>query len=166
MALTSRFIAVIFILGVVETHAGQSRSVPDNLRRRVERLPMKLTALYHTKESALAGTTISMANALVSISDGLLDNAVILQAFVTGQQPEKVRAEIRRDREALARNVVYERNAEAWGGTMNTIDAAAAGLGHVENLISFNVTLIFENDRSFNLENWYTAWRKASKRNK
>ncbi len=93
MAITSRLVAVIFILGVVETHAGQSRSVPDSLRRRVEQLPMKLTALYSAKEIDLAGTTISMTEALVSISDGLLDDAVILQAFVTGQQPEKVRAQ-------------------------------------------------------------------------
>ena len=46
-----------------------------------------------------------MTEALVNISDGLLDDAVALQSFVTGQQAEKVRAEIRREQEAIARSV-------------------------------------------------------------
>ncbi len=75
-----------------------------------------------------------------------------------------MRAEIRRDQEAIARSVDYERNAEGWGGTITTIEAAGAALTHVENLISFYVTRIFENDKSFNLENWYLVWRKAAKR--
>ncbi len=149
---------------MVEAHAGQSGSVPDSLRRRIEQLPVKLTQLYRGKEKDLAGTTISMTEALASISNGLLEDAVVLQAFVTGQQPDKVRMEIRRDQEAIARSVDYERNAEGWGGTMTTIESAAADLRHVENLISFYVTRIFEKDQSFKLENWYVAWRKAAKR--
>ena len=92
----------------------------------------------------------------------LIRNAWLLAA----QQPDKVRTEIRRDQEAIARSVDYERNAEGWGGTISSIEAASATLTHVENLISFYVTRIFKKDHSFNLENWHVAWRKASKRDK
>jgi len=161
-----RLAAVIFIVAVVEAHAAQSRSIPDSLRHRIEHLPLKLTELYRAKEMDLAGSTMSMTKALVSISDELLDDAVVLQVFVTGQSPENVRAEIRRDREALARSVDYERNAEGWGGTITGIEASATGLTHVENLISFYVTRIFDNDHLFKLKNWHVEWGKASKQNK
>jgi len=132
----------MLVLNGFEAAADQGRSVPDNLRQRIEQLPTKLTQLYRSKEK------------------------VALQAFVTEQQPDKVRTEIRRDQEAIARSVDYERNAEGWGGTISSIEAASATLTHVENLISFYVTRIFKKDHSFNLENWHVAWRKASKRDK
>lgn len=107
-----------------------------------------------------------MTDGLVSISTALLEDAVVLQAFVTNQQPGKIRAEILRDQEAIGRSVYYERNAEGWGGTITTIEAAEARLQHVEHLISFYVSQIFEKDQSFNLKNWVAAWRKASKRDR
>jgi hypothetical protein len=147
-----------------ESAADQGRSVPDNLRHRIEQLPAKLTQLYRAKEKDLAGSTTSMAGGLVGISNGLLEDAVALQTFVTGQQADKLRTEIRRDQEAIARSVDYERNAEGWGGTITSIEAAAVALTHVENLISFYVTRIFEKDQSFDLQKWYTDWRKAANR--
>ena len=164
--LAIRALIVVVVFNVFEADADQARSVPDNLRHRIEQLPTKLTQLYRAKEKDLAGSTISMTEGLVSISNGLIEDAVVLQAFVTEQQPDKVRTEIRRDQEAIARSVDYERNGEGWGGTITSIEAASATLTHVENLISFYVTRIFEKDHSFNLENWYVAWRKASKRDK
>jgi hypothetical protein len=164
MLATRTLIVVMLFLNVFEATGGQGGSVPDNLRQRIEQLPTKLTQLYRAKEKDLAGSTASMTDGLVSISNGLLEDAVTLQSFVTGQQPDKLRTEIRRDQEAIARSVDYERHAEGWGGTITTIEAAAAALRHVENLISFYVTRIFEKDQSFKLESWYAAWRKASKR--
>lgn len=159
-------IVFMFVFSVFEAGAGQDTAVPDSLRRRIERLPAKLTQLYSTKEKDLAGTTVSMTDGLVSISNGLLEDAVALQAFVKKQQPDKVRIEIRRDQEAIWRSVQYERNAEGSGGSIATIDAAAAALRHIENLISFYVTRVFQNDPSFKLDNWHAAWRKASKRDR
>jgi hypothetical protein len=164
MLATHTLIVVMLVLNVFEAAGEQGRSVSENLRQRIEQLPTKLTQLYRAKEKDLAGSTTSMTDGLVSISNGLLEDAVVLQAFVTEQQPDKVRIEIRRDLEAIVRGVDYERHAEGWGGTITTIEAAAAALRHVENLISFYVTRIFEKDQSFKLENWYAAWRKASKR--
>src|SRR5258706_12772222 len=164
MLATRTLIVVMLLLNVFEAAGGQGRSVPDNRRQRIEQLPTKLTQLYRAKEKDLAGSTASMTDGLVSISNGLLEDAVVLQAFVTGQQPDKVRTEIRRDQEAIARSVNYERNAEGWGGTITTIEAAAVALTHIENLISFYVTRIFEKDQSFDLEQWQTAWRKAANR--
>lgn len=82
----------MLVLNGCEAAAGQARSVPDNLRRRIDQLPIKLTQLYHAKEKDLAGTTASMTEGLLAISDGLLEDAVALQAFVTGRQADKVRA--------------------------------------------------------------------------
>jgi hypothetical protein len=163
MALTSRLAALILILTVIDSPAGQARSVPDSLRHRIEQLPTKLTQLYRANEENLAGSTRSMTDGLMTISNALLEDAVVLQAFITDQQPDKIRAEIPRDQEAIGRSVYYERHAEGWGGTITSIEAAEARLQHLENLISFSVTQIFEMDQSFNLKNWYAAWRKASK---
>jgi hypothetical protein len=60
--------------------------------------------------------------------------------------------------------VDYERNSEGWGGTIARIDAAEAALTHIENLMSFYVTRVYDNDPSFELQKWYMAWRKAAKR--
>jgi len=157
-------IGFILVFSVGTVAAGQSRSVPNRLRQRIEKLPEKLTQLYRAKEQDLAGSTISMTEALMSIADGLLDDAVTLQSFVTGEQPDRVRIEIQRDQEAIGKSVYIERNAEGWGGTMTSIESAAARLRHVENVISFYVTQTLEKDNSFKLNNWHAAWRKAAKR--
>ena len=164
MLATRPLIAFLLVFSVGTAAAGQSRYVPDSLRQRIEKLPEKLAQLYRAKEQDLLGSTMSMTEALMSIADGLLDDAVTLQAFATGERPDKVRIEIQRDQEEIGRSVYIERNAERWGGTMTSIESAAARLRHVENLISFYVTQTLEKDKSFNLDNWYAAWRKAAKR--
>lgn len=154
MLATATLIVLMLVLNVFEAAGGQDGFVPDNLRHRIEQLPTKLTQLYRAKERGLTGSTASMTDGLVSISNGLLEDAIVLQSSVTGQQPDKVRTEIQRDQEAIARSIDYKRNVGGWGGTITNIEAAAAALTYIENLISFYVTRIFEKDPTFNLENW------------
>jgi len=164
-AIRPTIILLALLLGTFKTVGAETRSVPADLRQRIVKLPAKLSELYRTREIDLSGSTVSMAEALDGISNGLLEDAVVLQAFVTGQTADQVRREIQRDQEAIARGIDYKRNAEGWGGSITVIKAADAALTHVENLISYYVTRIFEKDESFDIKNWYIAWRKAAKRN-
>lgn len=129
------------------------------MKRTAAALPAKLQGLMKAQQEHLdSGVTMEMVQALHAVSDGLLPDLVLLEG---GDKEGGGLDEIQRDMAGVASAVYYRNHATGWGGTITTIEMAAAQLAYVETRLCHAVTNAFEEMDGFDLEAWHARWKAA-----
>ena len=128
----------------------------------VEALPGKLKALYEKNEEGFAGSTLAMSEAHAAVAEGVMPDLIMLGTKDgTAEEKESFKEQVETELIGVGARVYYENHAMGWGGTITTIEAAAARLAHVENRICYEVTRLYEEDKSFDLSAWHEKWGNA-----
>jgi len=131
----------------------------ETLNRTAAALPAKLQGLMKAQKEHLdSGVTMEMVQALHAVSEGLLPDLVLLEG---GDKEGDGLDEIQRDMAGVASAVYYRNHATGWGGTITTIEMAAAQLAYVETRLCHAVTNAFEEKDGFDLEAWHARWKAA-----
>lgn len=158
----------IRLLPVVKTLAALLASTfalsagPAEVRVMVNSLPGKLEVLTKKHERGLSGSTMEMVESIDAVAKGILIMLVDLEGEGEGGEAKaKLRAELEQDAAGVAAGVFYRNHATGWGGTITQIEAAAAVQEYYEHRLSFNVTQLYRDDETFNLDQWHRKWRKA-----
>lgn len=135
---------------------------PAEMKSLVESLPAKLKALYEKNEKGFAGSTVAMAEACGAVAEGVMPDLVALEADgATAEEKKEFQEKVETELAGVGAAVFYENHATGWGGTITTIEVAAARLAHMENRIAFAVTKLYEEDDSFDLSAWHDKWAAA-----
>ena len=120
-------------------------------------MPQKRFRLYKAQAGMLAGSTLDMVSGLSFIEEALIEDVVVFQVHLKGDNADSARAKIKRDLEGIHSYIWISRNKRGWGGTITQVEVWAARVEHVENLVSYYVTELFEGEATI-LDEWYADW--------
>lgn len=135
------------------------RGDQEDLKKVAEGLPGKLQGLMKAHGERIdSGVTMEMVEGLQAVIDGLVPELVKLEG---GGKAGETMEEIERDMAGVGSAIYYRNHATGWGGTITTIEMAAAQLDYVETRLCHAVTNAFEEKDGFDLEAWQAKWKAA-----
>jgi hypothetical protein len=113
---------------------------------------------HELRSGSTGGSTAKLVDAGVKIQNKLLPSLIKLEAELEKKKKDDVTKEIKRDLEAVERDVHIRGYSEGEGGSENLVEAVYTGVSHIEARISYYVWQLTKDSKDFDFETWHRRW--------